>query len=161
MPILKRMRGFTLIELMVTVAVLAIVVSIAIPSFNGILLNNRISTATDELRTAVQLTRSEAVKRKKTIVLCRAHTDFSKCADSGTDWRVGWLMMHGDEVLKIWEISPGIEVNSPNSKIEFLGTGRPRDSYVFKVNAQGCSNAVQHIIEINNIGSIKSEKGSC
>lgn len=161
MATLKNIRGFTLIELMVTVAVLAIVLSIAIPSFNGILLNSRITTVVNELRTAVQLARSEAVKRKKTIVLCRAHADFSKCADSGTDWRAGWLMMYGNEVLKIWETSPGIEVNGSGSKIEFLGTGMPRDSYTFKVNAQGCSNAVQHIIEINNIGSIKSRKSSC
>lgn len=161
MPTLKNIRGFTLIELMVTVAVLAIILSIAIPSVSAILLNNRISTAADELRTAVQSTRSEAVKRKKTIVLCRANADFSKCADSGTDWRTGWLMMYGNEVLKIWETSPGIEVSGSDNKIEFLGTGMPRDSYTFKVNAQGCSNAVQYIIEINNIGSIKSRKSSC
>lgn len=49
-PCLKKARGFTLIELMVTLAVLAIVVSYAVPSFTALMLEKRSVTAADELR---------------------------------------------------------------------------------------------------------------
>ena len=60
---MSKQKGFTLIELMITAVVLAIVLSIAIPSFSAVLLNNRISATADELHTAVQLARSEEIGR--------------------------------------------------------------------------------------------------
>lgn len=161
MASLDKTRGFTLIELMVTVAVLAIVLSIAIPSFSAIILNNRLSTTADELQSSLQLARSEAVKRKKTITLCRADASFEKCAESGTDWSLGWLLLSGGEVLKIWEPSSGLVIEGPATSAMILGTGMPQSSYTFKVNAPQCSNGVQHVLEMNRIGSLKARKGAC
>lgn len=164
MASLDKTRGFTLIELMVTVAVLAIVLSIAIPSFSAIILNNRLSTTADELQSSLQLARSEAVKRKKTITLCRADASFEKCAESGTDWSLGWLLLsggEGGEVLKIWEPSSGLVIEGPATSAMILGTGMPQSSYTFKVNAPQCSNGVQHVLEMNRIGSLKARKGAC
>src|SRR5690554_54374 len=58
-----RSSGFTLIELLVTLVVLAIVVTVAVPSFQDIIRNNRVSTETNSFVSALQLARSEAVKQ--------------------------------------------------------------------------------------------------
>ena len=59
---LRRQNGFTLVELMVTVAVLAILSTIAYPSFQSTIRSNRVATTTNELIASLALARSEAIK---------------------------------------------------------------------------------------------------
>lgn len=75
--------GFTLLELVITVAVLAIALGIAIPSFQGITSRNRLSAMTNEIVAAIQLTRAEAIRRNQRVVMCPT-TDGTTC--SGADW---------------------------------------------------------------------------
>lgn len=63
-------RGFTLVELMVTVAVAAILLTIAVPSFNRIINANRLSTAANEMVGALNLARMEAIKRNGSVQFC-------------------------------------------------------------------------------------------
>jgi type IV fimbrial biogenesis protein FimT len=70
-----RARGFTLIELMVTVAVLAIVLSLAAPSFASLMASNRMSTQTNEFIGALNLARSEALRRAQPVTLLSADND--------------------------------------------------------------------------------------
>lgn len=60
---LRRQNGFTLVELMVTVAVLAILSTIAYPSFQSTIRSNRVATTTNELIASLALARSEAIKK--------------------------------------------------------------------------------------------------
>ena len=69
------MRGFTLIELMVTLTVLAIVLSLAAPSFASLLASNRMSTQTNEFIVALNLARSEAVRRGLPVTLLSIDND--------------------------------------------------------------------------------------
>lgn len=73
-----KQQGFTLIELMVTLIVLAIAIGIAIPNFSTWIKNNRIDSATRSLTSAFQLARSEAVSRQTVITV-----------NSGGDWGDG------------------------------------------------------------------------
>lgn len=158
---MSKQKGFTLVELMVTVAVLAIVLGIAIPSFSSILLNNRISTTAHELHAAMQLARSESIKRKKPIVLCGANAALDECVQNGTNWSSGWLMTLDGEVLRVWEPGRSLDVTGTRGSIEFLGSGMVRDSTVLSVKSQDCSNGVKHTISINRTGRLTLEKGSC
>lgn len=83
-------RGFTLIELMITLAVAAILLKLAAPSFSAALNGNRLSSAAGELAGAVQLARSEAVRANGRVVLCRS-TDSSTCSSTDNVWP-GWIV---------------------------------------------------------------------
>lgn len=67
MTIPSRSAGFTLIELMMVVAILAIVMSIGVPSFNTMIKNNRLTAASNDIAGALHFARSEAVRRGRDV----------------------------------------------------------------------------------------------
>lgn len=69
-------QGVTLIELMVTVAVLAIVLGIGVPSFRGLILQQRISSSANEVLVGLASTRSEAIRRNTRFRFCLKTSDF-------------------------------------------------------------------------------------
>lgn len=62
--------GFSLLELMTTVSVAAIVLAVGVPSFTNIIRNNRLTAAANDLQRSTQLARGEAVKRQLPVVVC-------------------------------------------------------------------------------------------
>jgi type IV fimbrial biogenesis protein FimT len=66
----SRARGFTIVELMITVAVAAILLIIAVPSFRNIINSNRLTTATNTLVNALNTARMEAIKRNASVQFC-------------------------------------------------------------------------------------------
>lgn len=88
---LKHNQGFTLVELMVTVAVLAISMSFAVPFMGDFIKNSRLVTQTNDLIASFHLARSEAIKRGARVTLCKS-TDGVLC-DPAADgrWDIGWI----------------------------------------------------------------------
>ena len=82
-------QGMTMIEILITVIVLAVLVAIAVPSFRNASLGSRLSAAANDLLASVQLARSEAIKRNVAMTLC-ASADGATCAGSG-GWEQGWI----------------------------------------------------------------------
>lgn len=82
--------GFTLPELMITIAIAGILLGVAIPSFTSIVASNRLTTHTNQLVTTLNLARSEAVKRGLRITICKS-TDGATCVTTG-DWSQGWIV---------------------------------------------------------------------
>ena len=77
---LEHSPGFTLMELMVTIAIAGILLGVAIPSFTSIISSNRLTTYANELVTALNFARSEAIKRGQHVVVRK----------TGTNWEDGW-----------------------------------------------------------------------
>ncbi|WKL17176.1 GspH/FimT family pseudopilin [Comamonas testosteroni] len=95
-PLIRRhfSKGFTAIELMVTVAILAILAGIAAPSFNPIIERWRVRQISEELQSTLYFARSEAVKRGGGVTILRnTSTDGCTISDTDTDvWNCGWLV---------------------------------------------------------------------
>lgn len=87
-----RVTGFTLVEAMVTVAVLAIVLTVAIPSFGNLLAANRLTGQANEILGALVLARNEAIKQNQDIIFCHSN-DLEVCESAPTSgWR-GYLVV--------------------------------------------------------------------
>lgn len=87
---MNRTPGFTLIELMVTIAVASILLTLAVPSFQSMVENNSLTTQINLLVGALNGARSEAVKRGQRVTICKSN-DATNCADSG-GYEQGWIM---------------------------------------------------------------------
>ncbi len=85
-------RGFTLVELLVAVTVLAVLAAIATPSLVAMINSAKLTSASNDLLAHLHLARSEAIKRKSRVVLCKS-ADGVTCSDSG-GWEQGWIVFH-------------------------------------------------------------------
>lgn len=86
---LNGQRGFTLIELMVTLVVLAILAAVGVPSFQNMMKDNRRTTQINELVSGLNLARSEATKSSSTVAFCPS-ADEATC--SGGTFDAGWII---------------------------------------------------------------------
>jgi len=124
-------RGFTLLELVATVAIVAILIGLVAPSFSDMILNNRQTGAVNDFIRAVHLGRSEAAKRAVTLKL--SATDASSSAN---EWGNGWTLWEdkdndntldsGEAILTFANFPEGVTMDSHSSTvlIEFSPTGR-------------------------------------
>jgi len=89
---MKKNSGFTLIELMITLAIVAILLTVGVPSLTTFMQGNRLIAASNELITDLHVARSEAIKLNKRVTICESINGTS-CTNPGTgDWRKGWIV---------------------------------------------------------------------
>ncbi|MBO6812529.1 MULTISPECIES: GspH/FimT family pseudopilin [Marinobacter] len=108
----QRHEGFTLLELIVTIIILAIVAAYAVPSFRETVLNNRLTAQVNEVSSLIAYARSEASKLQNGVVTACASTDSASCSGNAA-WETGWIIFSdfdgdrsvdngdGDEILKV------------------------------------------------------------
>jgi type IV fimbrial biogenesis protein FimT len=82
--------GFTVIELMVVIALGALLITLAEPSMVSLVQSNRVATQAAQLSNALREARAEAQKRGLPVVMCLSSAG-SACDTSGTDWAKGWI----------------------------------------------------------------------
>lgn len=102
----NKASGFTLVELMITLAVSGVMLSIAVPSFQNIVLNSRITTETNRIISDIQLARSEAMKRSVRVILCRTgnpNAAVPSCGGTTNTWTSGWLVFASGDANTTFE----------------------------------------------------------
>ena len=112
---LRRVTGFTLIEMMIVLVIVGVILAFAVPGFSSLSLVTRLKSDTNEFVSGVHLGRSEAIKRNALVRMC-VSSNGTTCAGSG-DWRSGWIVTDpNDLVIKSVLAKPlGIEIFSLSS----------------------------------------------
>lgn len=95
----RTIRGFTLLELMVVIAVVGVIASLGIPSLRQFQLNNRMVAFNNDLLGAFALARTEAIKRKQSVVVCASNNSLepvplcgATASDTFAPWQAGWIV---------------------------------------------------------------------
>ena len=90
-------RGFTLVELMIVLLILAVILVFAVPAFQQVRLATRLTNYANDLVGSIYLARGEAIKRNNQVRLC-ATSDGTTCATSG-GWQQGWIVLDPNDVV--------------------------------------------------------------
>jgi len=87
----KRQLGFTLVELLVTIAVAAVILAIGVPSFRGTIAANRLTSLTNDMVGTLAQARSEAIRRGVRVTVCISNDDGTDCSTTRS-WDQGWIV---------------------------------------------------------------------
>lgn len=165
-----RHSGFTLIELMITIAVAAVLLAIGLPSFQQSLRSNRVATATNEMIGALSLARGEAIRNNGGGAVCPS-TNGTAC---GGAWSDGWLVWAdtngnsaldaGEAVLRYSQGSPRLAVSNSGGTVAFDARGRRRAAgdQTLTLRPDECADQpLQRTLTINASGQVTTVKGTC
>lgn len=166
--------GFTLVELMITLAIAAILLTMAVPSFSSFVRGNRATTQTNDLIATLQLARGEAIKSNRRVSICMS-SDQSTC--SGTNWASGWIVFTdtdangtraGTETLiRVHEALPNSTLTvagfSTANYVQYLSTGfiSSTSAGTFTLTQSGCT--TPGVVNIATTGrvALTSSAGNC
>lgn len=175
---MKKLKGFTLIELMVTVLIGVILLTIAAPSFMSTIERNRVTTQTNEFVTTFNLARLEAIKRGSPVSVC-VSTDGASCAATG-NWAGGWMIFSDrngngvvdgtncgpaaadDCVLRVWGALSNTNVDILNQIVTYNPDGRQTGvAFTLGIQSAHCTGNQRSQIVINVTGRPEATEEAC
>ncbi len=170
MSVTKPQTGFTLIELMVTLLVAALILTVAVPDFRSMMQRNRVAAAANAIVGALAYARSAAVNRGVNVTVCPSTTG-TGCT-SGAGFQQGWIVFTdagtpgvvdgSDQVLRVGD-PPAVTVVSSgfsNAYITFSSAGFvPAGGGTLKVCPGGNASGV--LINLNAAGGVTSNATTC
>ncbi len=167
---MKKNSGFTLLELIITVAVISIVMAFAIPSMRTFTQNDRLTTQINELVGHLAYARSEAVKRSSQVVVCESNN--TTTCTGGTNWENGWLIFVdtnndnalsvGEDILRARQLLKGNNTLIPAGGIsttviyDYRGYATATSTGTFSL-CDSRGNAFGKAIAITNTGRVRKE----
>lgn len=173
---MKTQSGFTLIELMITLAVGIVILAIGLPSIMSMMSTNQAAAYANNLVGAIRLARSEAVKQASSVTICASNAGQTAC--SGNDWSNGWIVFSDDDndavydtgetVHRLWSIPTDERANlvfegtSPNA-IRFTASGaNALDAQIqFAFKQSDCRATQARQITISRMGRVSLNLVAC
>ncbi len=176
------MKGFSLIELMITICIAGILSTVAIPQYQTWLANNRASVYANQLMSDLRYARSVAMMQNQansSISICQPTTASGYTCDSSTQWQKGWVVVDANNtVIRNFQfnntftaVNTGISLSTSGSgtpsTLSFMGNGMPltvpkgntNASYSFTIKPPNCS--IGYIINIPIDGQINQQSSAC
>ena len=160
--------GFTIVELMMVVAIVGVLSMLALPSMRTVVLNSRMRSLSLDIYSSLALARSEAVKRNRRVLVCPAGASANTCG-GGTDWAIGWLVCVDADAngacdtptasvpnpLRVKAAAQAITVTGPNGAMRFSGGGEAPVAYSFGVSGTWSGSAVKTVV-VETSGMIRN-----
>jgi type IV fimbrial biogenesis protein FimT len=179
-PMKKQFGGFTLIELMIVVSIVAILVALAVPSFNTMMVKRSVQSAAVSLVTDMRFARSEALRRSVKVSICSlAANSTTTCSGDPAVWVNGWIVFEdslktgtagvrdaGEEIVRVQQALPNIasiqRITTPaNTKNVFTyeanGFAKAADETLRVTPTSAASNTRLICISINGRPSVRVE----
>jgi type IV fimbrial biogenesis protein FimT len=138
-----RIRGFTLIELLVTLTVAAILVSVAVPSFNTFVLNDRDASQANSLVYSLNYARSEAVKMNSSTGVTVCPSSDGLTCNNGSSWATGWIVFDTLPGQATPNILQAIPATSGSNTLNASGTGQAGVQFTSSGLLSGAATALQ------------------
>lgn len=163
--------GFSLIELLVALAVLVILVTVAIPGYQRFIARNEVAAEVMRLKTALTLTRSAAITRRRTVTLCPS-VDMTQCQIDDNAGGQAWLATlaifdgrgePGDELIREFGESrlPSLSYRDDDRPVRYAALGRS-SGYNGTFRLCGRHDEGARVI-VNNVGRVRidSDRPEC
>lgn len=156
-------HGFSLIELMVVLAIMGIIMSVALPSFSEFVRGQRVRSISFDLYSNLAAGRSEGINRNvasaNRIVVEPAAG--AVCDADSCNWAVGWTVKHGATVIQNQNaFGREVTINGPK-KVEFDRTGRASITGVTGFDIQSEGSGTRRCVTIDSVGRAKTKNGGC
>ena len=159
---MNRTSGFTLVELMVTLTVLAIMIAVGVPGFNQFVQGQRTTTQVNTVIAAVNLARSEALSRGRPTAIRSMDGDFNTGFELWVDGNSdGDFVDAEDEALRIYEPALQASYTFSADPMNFLASGWLGSAYQITVLADGCKQQNNRDIFITRTGGINVVRNNC
>ena len=154
-------RGFSLVELMVTLSILAILLGIAVPGMVGLIRDSRLATHADILVSSLNTARLEAIRQRKAFEVCPSTTpnSGSTCSTAAADWNSGWIIKDSTtDVVQRIQAKTGITVSTAATAVTFRSTlGSATALTLFTLCAPG---RLQQQVDISLSGHVSKKVNS-
>lgn len=148
--------GFTLIEVLVTIAIIGVLASLAAPSFREYMATQRIKNASFDLMAALVLSRSEALKRNTSVAVATTSTATPK------NWADGWTISVGATELRKQNSYTGVLITASVATLTYGNDGRPTASTAFNIALPTPITSVKsRCVTIDLSGTPRSTVGEC
>lgn len=120
----RKLDGFSLIELMVTLVILVVMTLIAVPGMSELFNDARLSTQADLLASTMNSARLEAVKQRKDMKVCPlANPDAdTACSSTATDWGHGFGVWDGAAIIQRVQAKGNVTLTTTATSVVFRGT---------------------------------------
>jgi type IV fimbrial biogenesis protein FimT len=163
---MHRQNGFTLIELMIVIAIVALIASYGIPQFNTMMQSGRLSTQVNELHGLMQLARSEAVTNRVITRIC-ASTDQANC--NTNSWELGAIVFRDTDgngsaaPAELVRVMPAVTgdntIRGINGPLSFATDGTLTAGAMLRVcDERGAGNSRQ--VRLNTAGQSRVSRGN-
>ncbi len=179
----RRCKGFTLVELMVTIVIVAVLLAIALPSFRNVIQRNRVATASNDLLASLSYARTTAIYRHQLVSMCPS-ADGTSCTSAGQAFEPGWIVYTypagaasankayaaSATLLRVIDTHSGVSIHAPLTQTSVITFGlqgelRPAAGLEFltcsRTGSSGLGESTASVpgvrMDVNGSGSVTSK----